>query len=856
MVLGNKGLRPIRVGWKILLPITLLCFFGCQDRMNQWHLDMLSRPDLLEIHHETNRLPLWDIRDPVFESGIWESDGGGCWSYGWKTVLKPAFITPGKRTLVIRAMRPDIDALSKLTVQIDVNGHLLPPLSIMPGWHDYRVVLPEHDIRYGINQVTLSYSKVFQPYLSDPASTDRRHLAVKFRELVFVTDGGSLNPIDYPPRLPDTQSPSASGQGVSVSLPALIRRELFYPAQTRLRLSMDNPGMSDTKAQIFLNGQILKELMILKESGASATLDLPHSRHTPALLEICMVPSSHAEGSQEITISACHVSSPNGWRHLAQNGILITLDTLRKDALGCYGNPMARTPVLDRLSLRSAQFLHAYSHVPITGPAHASIFTGRYPHEAGVLSNIQPLSAKSLTFPRILRAAGFYNAGFVSAGVLNRKFGYHSGFAHYQECISKSAYTAGETNEHIREFLNGWNPMERFFFWFHYYDPHMPYSPPGLTGEPLSLQVDDRVIASWNIADAQTHTVEMDVKPGDTLCLLRLKSGKGCYVQQFDSSLPDVVMEKSRGWEFRNTTLMGNVWHVQDNAEVTIHNPSASSRRIQISFQGYDDPDDQTLADRYLQEVEYLDGELGRLFRLLQSSGCLDDALLMVTADHGESLGEHAFWGHIHQLYEPLLAVPLLLSHASIQPRCDTRLSSHVDLFPTILSGLLGVEPGDLIYPGKEAGNQKMPGAQWTDPPISDSEQLKPVYDTAPLAGKNVLTQQDDSMRARHIWGETFGIEARETIFSIRNRDRSLYFFRDRPTGAELEMYHLHNDPAELDAIERTPENQSLWIDPLMRLLREMIPGDAQKPEDRWIDPDTEKMLQSLGYISNRETND
>src|SRR5215213_1020518 len=93
------------------------------------------------------------------------------------------------------------------------------------------------------------------------------------------------------------------------------------------------------------------------------------------------------------------------------NVLLITIDTLRADRLGCYGYKPAQTPIVDRLAAEGVRFANAVSHVPLTRPSHTSIFTGLYPFQHGIRDNIAPpLSSKIPTLAEILKKRGYSTA--------------------------------------------------------------------------------------------------------------------------------------------------------------------------------------------------------------------------------------------------------------------------------------------------------------------------------------------------------------------------------------------------------------------------------------------------------------
>lgn len=262
--------------------------------------------------------------------------------------------------------------------------------------------------------------------------------------------------------------------------------------------------------------------------------------------------------------------------------ILITIDTLRADALGYAGSTRAKTPFLDSLAARGTVFTRAHAHNVVTLPSHANILTGLYPWQHGIRDNAGfTLDAKHPTIAETLRASGYATGAFVSAFPLDSRFGLDRGFDVYDD-----AYRAGggaldfavqerAGNETLALAAQWWRGAagRKRFLWVHLYDPHAPYLPPG-------------------------HFAN----------------------------------------EYRNEPYYGEV----------------------------------AATDAMLSEA---------LGPLLQES---PDALVIVTADHGESLGEHGEKTHGLFAYESTLAVPLLVVDPARRAARDERYVRHIDIAPTI----------------------------------------------------------------------------------------------------------------------------------------------------------------------------
>ena len=168
--------------------------------------------------------------------------------------------------------------------------------------------------------------------------------------------------------------------------------------------------------------------------------------------------------------------------------MLVTLDTTRADRLEPYGAEDVATPVLGRLAQQGIVFENAVAVAPITLVAHTSILTGLNPFEHGVRNNgIQYVPQELTTLAERLREKGYRTAAFVSAAVLDRRYGLDQGFEVYDDDLSAGRdrrprsvadRPAEATVAAASAWLEGVADDERYFLWVHFYDPHAGYSPP------------------------------------------------------------------------------------------------------------------------------------------------------------------------------------------------------------------------------------------------------------------------------------------------------------------------------------------------------------------------------------------
>jgi arylsulfatase A-like enzyme len=332
-------------------------------------------------------------------------------------------------------------------------------------------------------------------------------------------------------------------------------------------------------------------------------------------------------------------------RETRRDVLLVSVDTLRADRLGAYGDDRGLTPHLDALAAQSSVFERAYAPAPFTLPSVTALLTGRYPEEAGVRTNLAVVAEGLPTLASELRARGWRTGAVVGNFVLRRRTGLARGFERFDDHFPTARAGAPPPERAaaavtdaalalLDELSAGAEPV---FLWVHYQDPHGPYTPPPGYRE-RNLERERR-------------------EPGGTLHLEPAADDRGM------GGIPPYQQQPGQ-------------------TEVALYRAG------------------------YAGEVQYADEQIGRLLAELRPGGRLAAAVVVFTADHGESLGEGGQWfAHGELLSDAVLHVPLLVRVPGRPPERRRDLASLLDLLPT-LAGLLGVEPPqgargrDLLAPG------------------------------------------------------------------------------------------------------------------------------------------------------------
>ncbi|HEV7667871.1 MAG TPA: sulfatase-like hydrolase/transferase [Thermoanaerobaculia bacterium] len=197
-----------------------------------------------------------------------------------------------------------------------------------------------------------------------------------------------------------------------------------------------------------------------------------------------------------LTLGAGACSRPDVSAPRPKNLVLVTIDTLRRDHVGAYGDPKAATPALDRLAREGLRFDAATANAPLTLVSHSSLLSGLLPPHHGLRNNgAGTFPADRETLATVLSAAGLKTGAFVAAFVLDRRFGLGRGFDTYDDEVEREvgarpALEAERRGDQVMDRALAWlgglggqrsakgDEAAPFFLWVHLYDPHAPYAPP------------------------------------------------------------------------------------------------------------------------------------------------------------------------------------------------------------------------------------------------------------------------------------------------------------------------------------------------------------------------------------------
>ncbi len=422
------------------------------------------------------------------------------------------------------------------------------------------------------------------------------------------------------------------------------------------------------------------------------------------------------------------------------------------------------TTVIDSLAHSGTWWEHVYTPSPRTTQAMASIMTGLYPQTHGVRVLWGRLTDDHETLAELLLEQEYATAAVVTNHMLDTKSGLNQGFEYY-DVAGHDRNAAGTTDAALR-WLESAASHEPFFLWVHYLDPHMPYAPPP------------------SARDKACDRVSMDAI---------LQNGFGTMMNNTQMVLPFGL------------TL----------GELHFANPLSSRLYSQIRC-------------LYEEEVHYSDREIGRLFAFLRQKGLAKNTIIVLTADHGEALGEHGLWcDHGNLLHEPEVRVPLMISGPGIPPgEKNTHVASLLDIFPTLL-GLLGLSS---VSPEVEGVDL-----------FSDPDQERLIYlESGACFEPDYFPLRKDNASSGKFRAVTDGVT-------------KLVWYPDPPRAGDFMLLDLNSDPAEtVDVLiprfaeaDVYRERLSAWLNSAP----EKPPGHPGDPRLPGHDEKDAKRLKALGYL-------
>ena len=300
--------------------------------------------------------------------------------------------------------------------------------------------------------------------------------------------------------------------------------------------------------------------------------------------------------------------------------VMVFIDTLRPDHLGCYGYDRDTSPCIDDIASDSTVFTRCYATDVPTQPGFASIFTGQRGIRSGIVTHSphETLSPDAPWLPSIMQA-GSYTTGAVST-LYHMKPLYAAGFSHYINPVAGTPrltqrVTADQINAHALPWIEA-HAGEDFLLFIHYWDVHEYTDPPGYRNLFYDGDLDDQ--ENDSLREARENPV----------------------------------------WPF----LKRKLDHIGEG----------------ITDAGF-------VVAQYDSALRYVDERVGEVVSRMEELGILDETLLVISSDHGESFGEHSIYFDHASVYEDTARVPLLVRQPENGGIRTNALVQSIDIAPTVL---------------------------------------------------------------------------------------------------------------------------------------------------------------------------
>lgn len=487
------------------------------------------------------------------------------------------------------------------------------------------------------------------------------------------------------------------------------------------------------------------------------------------------------------------------------NILFIMIDALRSDMLTCYDLRGVATPNIDRLVKEGVLFREAFSCSNSTDPSVTSMMTGLYPHRHGIIHQGEYVTPEEIAkvrrvqwwLPELLQAAGYHTLAIDFLGRWHRRgFDEYSGF--------------------LRQYLAIYRAIKRIIYKLKLWDfAHLIMTVIG----GRQSKIAPSIFEEYDNAQLEVNrAIEMVKNEHNEPFFL--------FLHFWDVHAPYVPPDR---FVQVNSPVGGGERRSMASALAEINNPAWRQFAWRLSRKS-------TYVDEvvalYRGEVAFVDEQLGRLWETLERLGLMDETLIILTSDHGESLGEHGIYFDHHGLYDVTIRVPLILRYPPALPRGlqIKGLVQHVDLMPTMLE-LLGIEAPDSLD-----GRSLLPAIS------------RGVADHRPLIFA-VETHGQHKMALR---------TERYKYICAPSEKEAFCRYCGKIHGGVEELYDLARDPGETENLAETePEVRRMLAEQLAKWQEALERRDASEPELPAVEIEfteeekrmVEERLRDLGYM-------
>jgi arylsulfatase A-like enzyme len=469
------------------------------------------------------------------------------------------------------------------------------------------------------------------------------------------------------------------------------------------------------------------------------------------------------------------------------NIILLVMDSARTANMSCYGYHRTTTPKIDALAKEGTLFERAISVGSWTLPVHASLFTGLYPLNHGLTVSKDALPDNFPTLAHQLKVLGYQTASFSNNAYVSEVTGLTQGFEVVEELWRASNPRGTKRTKmsrlikQLEHFGRPTKPLIRLLRAFQVMRSAMKRQ---RNKRDKGAQLTNEKIRTWLT----------EARDPDTPFFI--------FVNYMESHEPYYPPHPYNRRFMPNRFTSRRIERVGNNKEAIL---SGSEKRRRDDL--------EILAALYDGELNYLDDQIGQLVHFIESLGILNETVLVITSDHGDSLGEHNHLGHRMTLYEPLVHVPLIVRYpARFQP--GTRVAQQVsliDLYPTFLA-VAGANLSHVPLNGFHS---------LTMPPGSGERPFLIAENTAPKSLNGVVSRMLRAERYKYIW----------------------------KSNQRHELYDLVKDPNELNNLVEVEQQVARNMHEQLAAWQRSLENHRIEPSQAEYDESVVERLRALGYV-------
>ncbi|MBI3985454.1 MAG: sulfatase-like hydrolase/transferase [Lentisphaerae bacterium] len=493
------------------------------------------------------------------------------------------------------------------------------------------------------------------------------------------------------------------------------------------------------------------------------------------------------------------------------NVLIICADEMRADHMACAGNPVVRTPHLDRLARRGTLFQQAHVNNPICMPARATMFTGLLPRDHGVRINGQSLRRDIPVLPDIFRRAGYrtHAAGklhltpwvpmveppdiqafpecmdYWTKGIIREFPTPYYGFQSVDFVGGHTAYAYGPYLDWLRQ--KGGDPRQL----------QPAAGRPSATGAPLcyTMALPEEFHYNRFIADS-------------TIRLITESAGENTPPFFAWCSFPDPHMPVAPPEPYASLYDPRSVpapavreGELDELPPIYRRIRSGAVKPYEVNNAGVTPDQWRELIAGTYGMITHMDAEIGRVLDALEQTGQLENTVIVFTADHGDMMGDHGLLWKAFYTFRGCVRIPLLVAAPGMPGgRAEPALVSQVDLLPSMLD-LCGIP-----LPGSDWVSRKTPFAWGTQQPLRlfPGRSWKPLLNGAAAAIRDAVVIENDDP---------------STGFRVRSLVTPTHRLTLYPGTEDGELFDRSDDPDELRNLWHRPERAALKQTLIRRLL-------------------------------------